>query len=118
MGWIEGSFHDYMDCIRAERTAEDAIAINYTGGPNLRFDRDMPFTIEVAGADNQLKNATNVDAIGQSGLAAAISPDHGLKSEKGASVVLSGSDIKNPAHVVIVAHMADGSSMVMWDTYL
>jgi hypothetical protein len=97
MGLIQKSwneyYQDYASAVTVSRASEGLIYINYTGNSDLQLDSMTPFIIDI---DN--KNATNMEAIYESGLNASISPAYGLKNVKGAYVELTGNDIIPTTH--------------------
>jgi hypothetical protein len=108
--------------VTVQRLSDDSILITNHGGPGAYWIKDNgAFIIDVNG-----KNATNEDAIGQSGLLASIIPAEGLGTSEGSSVTITGSDIvpklqdnnDNSTHVFAICITKNGYREVVMDTYI
>lgn len=122
-GLIHRAPHDGIAVVvTVQRLSDDSILITNHGGPGAYWLKENGvFTIVVNG-----KNATNEDAIEQSGLPVSISPADGLGTREGSSVTITGSGIApkpqdnsgNSTHVFAVCVTKDGYREVVLDTYV
>lgn len=101
-----------MTTVSAERTAPDAIVLTVEDAPPASvLDPGAPFSVLMNGVD-----ASNASACAASGFAATVDPPGGLEAARGSEAAWTGAGASNngtPVDVVVTAHGADGSEIIV-----
>lgn len=101
-----------MTTVSAERTAPDAIVIAVEEAPPASvLDSGAPFSVFMNGVD-----VSDASACAASGFAATVDPPGGLEAARGSEAAWTGAGVSNngtPVDVVVTAHGADGSEIIV-----
>jgi hypothetical protein len=98
--------------VSAERTAPDIIVIAVEEAPPASvLDSGAPFSVFMNGVD-----VSDASACAASGFAATVDPPGGLEAARGSEAAWTGAGVSNngtPVDVVVTAHGADGSEIIV-----